>query len=94
MWFSTDLNKMLLNPTDAMVERVKLISENPLQIIHDEEKKKIAKVIQEEKEKEKINDNENPKVTCGFCNSKNKNTSQNDAKNLLEIEILEKTISK
>ncbi len=94
MWFSTDLNKMLLNPTDAMVERVKLISENPLQIIHDEEKKKIAKVIQEEKEKEKINDNENPKVTCGFCNSKNKNTSQNDAKNLLETEILEKTISK
>ena len=25
MWFSTDLNKMLLSPTDTMVERVKLI---------------------------------------------------------------------
>ena len=91
LWFSIDLSKMLLDPTDAMVERVKLISDNPLQVIHDEEKKKIEKVIEEEKEKD--NDNEKAKVTC-LCFPTNKNSSQNNSKNLLETEILEKTISK
>ena len=91
LWFSIDLSKMLLDPTDAMVERVKLISDNPLQVIHDEEKKKIEKVIEEEKEKD--NDNEKVKVTC-LCFPTNKNSSQNNSKNLLETEILEKTISK
>ena len=86
-WFTTDLCKMVLDPTDAMVERVKLISNNPLQVILDEEKKKIEKVIEEEKEKE----NEN-KTICG-CNSSNSNSASSN-KNLLETEILEKTISK
>ena len=90
-WFSRDLCKMVLDPTDAMVERVKLISENPLQVIHDEEKKKIEKVIEEEKEKEKGKDNEN-KVICGCSPSNNNSTVSN--KHLLETEILEKTISK
>ena len=89
-WFSTDLIKMVLAPIDAMVERVKLISENPLQVIHDEEKKQIEKVIEEEKEKVKRKDN---KVTC-FCNSSNNNQSENKEKLLLETEILENTISK
>ena len=89
-WFSTDLIKMVLAPTDAMVERVKLISENPLQVIHDEEKKQIEKVIEEEKEKTKEKDN---KVTC-FCNSLNNSQSEDKEKHLLETEILENTISK
>ena len=92
-WFSRDLCKMVLDPTDAMVERVKLISENPLQVIHDEEKKKIEKVIEEEKEKEKGKDNEN-KVICGCNSSNNNSTTVSDNKHLLETEILEKTISK
>ena len=89
-WFSTDLIKMVLAPTDAMVERVKLISENPLQVIHDEEKKQIEKVIEEEKEKDQGKDN---KDSC-FCNSSNNNISENKEKLLLETEILENTISK
>ena len=93
-WFSRDLCKMVLDPTDAMVERVKLISENPLQVIHDEEKKKIAKVIEEEKEKNE-KDNNKDKVVCG-CSSANNSSSSSSkkTKHLLETEILEKTISK
>ena len=91
IWFNSDLSKMVLDPTNLMVERVKLISENPLQIIHDEEEKKIEEVIEEEKEREK--DRDKTQVIC-VCNSSNNNSSQNKEKQLLEIEILEKTISK
>ena len=93
-WFSRDLCKMVLDPTDAMVERVKLISENPLQVIHDEERKKIAKVIEEEKEKNE-KDKDKDKVICGCSpNNNSSSSSSNKTKHLLETEILEKTISK
>ena len=91
-WFSRDLSKMILDPTDLMVERVKLISENPLQIIQDEEKKRIAQVIEEEKERENQRNNEETKTNF-FCNS-SKNNQSNKVNNLLETELLEKTISK
>ena len=88
-WFINDLRKMILDPTDIMVERVKIISENPLQIIHDEEKSAIVQVLEEEKQKE-----EKEKIFCD-CSAKNNNiTSKNKINALLETEILEKTISK
>ena len=91
-WFSRDLSKMILDPTDLMVERVKLISENPLQIIQDEEKKRIAQVIEEEKERGKHKNIDENHTNC-LCNSSN-DTHTNKVNNLLETEILEKTISK
>ena len=83
-WFSSQLSKMILDPTDAMVERVKIISENPLQIIHDEEQKALVKVIEDEEKKK-----EKEQVVCG-CSSKNNSKTEM----ISETEILEKTISK
>ena len=88
-WFSSQLSKTILDPTDAMVERVKIISENPLQIIHDEEQKALVKVIEDEEEKKK----EKEEVICG-CSSKNNTSTKSKTEIISETEILEKTISK
>ena len=85
-WFTSQLSKMILDPTNAMVERVRIISENPLQIIHDEEQKALVKVIEDEEKKK-----EKEKVVCG-CSSKNNSSSKTEM--ISETEILEKTISK
>ena len=44
-WFQKDFCLMVLDPADAMIERVKLISNNPLRVIQEEEKNELEKAI-------------------------------------------------
>ena len=86
-WFQTDLCLMVLDPADAMIERVKLISNNPLQVIQEEEKNELEKAIKAGKTLKEEESNNN----C--CCFKNKNEEPIKESNL-ETELLEKTISK
>ena len=87
-WFQKDFCLMVLDPADAMIERVKLISNNPLRVIQEEEKNELEKAIKIGKT---LKEEENKKNNiCCF----KKKIEEPIKENPLETELLEKTISK
>ena len=88
--FSKDTQEMVLEPIEAMIEKVKQISKNPIEALQKNEKDEITKAILEEEEKKQ--------ALCGCFgddkNQPNSNYVRHKKEIPLETEMLENTITK
>ena len=81
--FSKDTSEMVLEPIEQMIEKVKQISQNPIEALQRNEKEEITKALLEEEENN---------ATCSCSKGKDKNSKNKTQP--LETEMLENTIAK